>query len=256
LHLVPFFGFFMHFPVIDTHVHLDELTDPEGAILEARKAGLIGLVAVGMDLKSNEKILAFSRLYPGFVFPAIGYHPWNISISGIRDNLDYLRQHLDQAIALGEMGLDYKTSVPRELQDWIFKDLLELALEKQKPIILHCRLSHQPAFELIRKYALKKVVFHWYSGPPDILKELLLAGYLISATPALAYSSRHREAVAAAPLKQILIETDSPVAYQGETASPSQVLRTLTELSKIKGIAIEEAALKTTQNARDFFGLV
>ncbi|MFH0788448.1 MAG: TatD family hydrolase [Pseudomonadota bacterium] len=243
-------------PVIDTHVHLDELTDPEGAIQEARKAGLSGLVAVGMDLKSNEKILAFSRRYPGFVFPAMGYHPWKISISGVRDNLDYLRKHLDQAVALGEVGLDYKTSVPRELQDWVFKDLLELALEKKKPVILHCRLSHEQVFELTRKYNLKKAVFHWYSGPANILKELLLAGYCISATPALAHSPKHREAVVAAPLKQILIETDSPVAYQGEPSSPAQVLRTLTELSKIKGIEIEEAALKTTQNARDFFGIV
>ncbi len=243
-------------PVIDTHVHLDELIDPEEAIQEARKAGLSGLVAVGMDLRSNEKILAFSRRYPGFVFPAIGYHPWKISISGIRDNLDYLRKHLDQAIALGEIGLDYKTSVPRELQDWVFKDLLELALEKKKPVILHCRLSHEQVFELTRKHNLKKAVFHWYSGPANILKELLLEGYCISATPALAHSPKHREAVAAAPLKQILIETDSPVAYQGETSSPAQVLRALTELSKIKGIEIEEAALKTTQNARDFFGIV
>ncbi len=243
-------------PVIDTHVHLDELTDPEGAIQEARKAGLSGLVAVGMDLKSNEKILAFSRRYPGFVFPAIGYHPWKISISGVRDNLDYLRSHLDQAIALGEIGLDYKTSIPRELQDWVFKDLLELALEKKKPVILHCRLSHEQVFELTRKHNLKKAVFHWYSGPANILKELLLTGYCISATPALAHSPKHREAVAAAPLKQILIETDSPVAYQGIPSSPAQVLRTLTELSKIKGIEIEEAALKTTQNARDFFGIV
>jgi TatD DNase family protein len=167
----------MQFPVIDTHVHLDELGDPEGAILEAKKTGLSGLVAVGMDLRSNEKILAYSRQYPDFVFPAIGYHPWNISVSGIKENLNFLRNHLDQAIALGEIGLDYKTAVPKELQEWVFKDLLELALEKKKPIILHCRLSHEQAYELVRKHELKKVVFHWYSGPLTILKELLLAGY-------------------------------------------------------------------------------
>ncbi len=81
-------------------------------------------------------------------------------------------------------------------------------------------------------------------------------GYYISATPALAYSPKHREAVAAAPLKQILIETDSPTAYQGVVSTPALVLQTLSELSKIKGIDIEEAARKTTQNARDFFGIV
>jgi TatD DNase family protein len=245
----------MPFSVIDTHVHLDELDDPHGAVLEAKKNGLSGLVAVGMDWKSNEKILAFTRHYSDFIFPALGYHPENVSISGIKDNLNFLRNHLDQAVALGEIGLDYKTTVPQELQDWVFRDLLEIALEKKKPVVLHCRRSHDRVFELTRKYELKKAVFHWYSGPLDTLKELLLTGYLISATPALAYSSKHREAIAAAPLKQILIETDSPVAYQGVPSTPAQVLRTLEELSKIKGVQIEEAALKTTQNARNFFGL-
>ncbi len=141
----------MQIPVIDAHVHLDEISDPEGAVQEAQKAGLAGMVAVGMDLKSNGKILAFSRQYPGYVFPALGYHPWNLTVSGIRENLNYLREHLDQAVALGEVGLDYKVSVSKELQLLVFKDLLELAWEKKKPIILHCRLSHEEAFELVRE---------------------------------------------------------------------------------------------------------
>ena len=72
----------MLIPVFDTHVHLDQLSDPEGAVQQAREVGLAGIVAVGTDLKSNEKILAYSRKYPGYVFPALGYHPWNITVSG------------------------------------------------------------------------------------------------------------------------------------------------------------------------------
>ncbi len=246
----------MQIPAIDAHVHLDQISDPEGAVQEARKAGLAGMVAVGMNLRSNEKILAYSRQYPGFVFPALGYHPWDITVSGIRENLNYLREHLDQAVALGEIGLDYQVSVSKELQLLVFNDLLELAWEKKKPVIIHCRRSHGEAFQMIRKQGLGKAVFHWYSGPLEILKELLLSGYYISATPALAYSPKHQEAVAAAPLKQILIETDSPVTYQGEVSAPAKVFRTLTELARIKGIEIEEGALKTAQNARNFFGLV
>jgi TatD DNase family protein len=240
--------------VFDSHVHLDQLPDPEKAILEAQAAGLSGLVAVGMDLNSNEKILAWARRHPGFVFPALGYHPWSLTVSSVRETMDHLRDHLQDAVALGEVGLDYKVSVPRELQLLVFKDLLDLAGSSKKPLIVHCRLSHADAFELVRKQDLERVVFHWYSGPLDTLKTLLLAGYYISATPALAYSPKHREAVIAAPLKQILIETDSPVVYQGQPSSPAQVHRTLTELAKIKRVDVEEAALKTTRNAREFFG--
>jgi TatD DNase family protein len=248
-------GIFMRIPVIDSHVHLDQFTNPAETVQEAREAGLEGMVAVGMDLKSNQKTLALSRQYKGYVFPALGYHPWSVTISGVRDTLDHIRDHLDEAVALGEIGLDYKVSVAKELQLLVFKDLLEMAWLKKKPLICHCRLSHGEALELIRKQDLERVVFHWYSGPMDTLKALLLAGYYISATPALVYSPRHREALAAAPLKQILIETDSPTAFRGEPSSPAQVHRTLTELAGLKGVEIEEAAEKTTRNTREFFGL-
>jgi TatD DNase family protein len=246
----------MNIPVIDTHVHLDQLANPDNAILEARKAGVSGIVAVGMDITSNEKILHFSKQYAGVVFPAIGYHPWNITISGIRDNLAFIEKHLDEAVAIGEVGLDFKIPFAKEIQQGVFEEILELAWKKNKPVVVHSRLSHEEAFESVRKHNLKKAVFHWYSGPVDILKELLLMGYYISATPALIYSPKHREAVSAAPLKQILIETDAPEAYQGKVSTPASVLQTLTELSKIKGLDIEETARKTAQNARNFFGIV
>jgi TatD DNase family protein len=245
----------MNIPVIDPHVHLDKVKNPDEAILEARKAGLSGLIAVGMDRASNEKTLAFSKQYSGVVFPALGYHPWNISISGIRDNLDFIEKHLNEAVAIGEIGLDFKIPLAREIQQSVFEEILELAWKTEKPVVVHSRLSQEESFESVRKHNLKKAVFHWYSGPLDILKELLLMGYYISATPALIYSPKHREAVTAAPMKQILIETDAPTTFQGKVSSPVLVMETLKELSRIKGIDIEEAAKKTTQNARNFFGI-
>ena len=74
----------MSFSLIDTHVHLDELPNPNEAILEAKKNGVGGIVAVGMDWKSNERILALSEENPDFVFPALGYHPEAVTVSGIK----------------------------------------------------------------------------------------------------------------------------------------------------------------------------
>ena len=81
----------MNIPVIDTHVHLDEFPDPDRVIQEAREANVLAMVAVGMDLVSNKKILELARRYPGFVYPAIGYHPWKITVSGVRDNLQFIQ---------------------------------------------------------------------------------------------------------------------------------------------------------------------
>ena len=90
----------------------------------------------------------------------------------------------------------------------------------------------------------------------EVLKNLLLQGYSISATPALAYSPKHQEAVAVTPLKQILLETDSPVRYQGVEARPAQVVQSLAEVARIKRMDPEEVVSRTNQNARDFFGIV
>jgi TatD DNase family protein len=246
----------MNTPVIDTHVHLDELPDPDQAVAEAREAGVLAIVAVGMDLPSNTKILDLARRYPGYVYPAIGYHPWKISLSGVRENLRFLQEHLDEAVALGEIGLDYKVPVERELQHLVFQDLLDLAWRKHKPVIIHARQAHEDAYELVRRNDLQQAVFHWYSGPLEVLKRLLLEGYSISATPALAYSPKHQEALAVAPLKQVLLETDAPVRYQGLESRPAFVTQSLAEVARIKRLPPEEVASRTNRNARDFFGIV
>ncbi len=246
----------MNIPVIDTHVHLDEFPDPDRVIQEARESNVLAIVAVGMDLVSNKKILELARRHPGFVYPAIGYHPWKITLSGVRDNLQFIQEHLDQAVALGEIGLDFKVSVEKELQVLVFQDLLELAWKNKKPVIIHSRRAHEETYELVRKNDLNQAIFHWYSGPLEVLKDLLLRGYSISATPALAYSPKHQEAVAVTPLKQLLLETDSPVRYQGVEARPAQVIQSLTEVARIKRMDPEEVVSRTNQNARDFFGIV
>jgi TatD DNase family protein len=243
-------------PVIDTHVHLDEIPEPDQAVEEARAAGVLAIVAVGMELSSNSKILELARCHPGYVFPAIGYHPGKITLSGVRENLRFLEDHLDEASALGEIGLDYRIEVERELQHLVFQDLLDLAWRKKKPVIIHARRAHEDAYEMVRRNDLKKAVFHWYSGPLEVLKRLLRDGFTISATPALAYSPKHQEALAVAPLKQVLLETDAPVRYQGVDSRPAFVAQSLAEVARIKRLDPQEVASRTNQNARNFFGMV
>ena len=64
--------------IIDAHAHLDEVEDLSAAIERARAAGVVGIVAVGMDIESNRRTLEIAERYPGYVFPALGYHPWGI----------------------------------------------------------------------------------------------------------------------------------------------------------------------------------
>jgi TatD DNase family protein len=62
-------------------------------------------------------------------------------------------------------------------------------------------------------------------------------------------------AVQAAPLERILLETDSPVVYEGRRSEPADVVKTLQAVARIKQIPDPEVAKATTENAVRFFGL-
>jgi TatD DNase family protein len=156
---------------------------------------------------------------------------------------------------LGEVGLDYKVKIKKSLQHNVFSQVLALAEKYKKPVIVHSRYSYEKTYEMVSAANIKKAVFHWYSGPLDVLEKIIDAGYFISATPALAYSEKHQEAVLKAPLDQILIETDSPVEYQGKLSEPATLIETIAELSKLKKEPVEIIAEKTTKNAKWFFDI-
>jgi TatD DNase family protein len=241
--------------MIDSHAHLNEIEDVEGALARAREAGITGIVAVGMDVASNKTTLELSRRFPHLIHPAVGYHPWSITPEGVEDNLAFIREHLAGCVTLGEVGLDYQAKVKKKVQQEVLAALLDLAARENKPVILHTRFSQQRAHRMVKEAGIARAVFHWYSGPLDILQEILADGYFISATPALAYSPPHQAAIQAAPLDRILIETDCPVVYQEKKSEPAHLVVTARELSRVKGIELSQVIETTTNNAKGFYNI-
>jgi len=241
--------------LVDCHAHLDELDDVPEALEEAKEAGVKGIIGVGVNVDSNKRILKIAEENHGYVYPALGYHPWQMKEEEVKENLSFIREHVDECVALGEIGLDYKVKVKKDLQWSVFGELLDIAIMHGKPIIVHSRYSHRRAFEMVKGKGIKRAVFHWYSGPIDLLEEMLSNGYFISATPALTYSPPHQEAIKKAPLERILVETDSPVSYQGKEARPKDVRISLSEVARLKGLDPKVVAEQTTANASRLFPL-
>jgi TatD DNase family protein len=251
--------------LIDTHAHLDETDDVEHSLLEAKDSGIIAVIAVGQDYESNEKILELSARYSQFVFPALGLHPWslaNMSNAEVERNCLQIEENRDRIVAIGEVGLDYHkkvlSRVPKERQTKVFKEVLKLAYRLEKPISIHTRYAWKDGFLLTRETAIEKAVFHWYTGFSSVLRDIIAAGYYISATPAAEYHDEHRRAIKEVPAASLLLETDTPVTYGREEkfqARPSHTLVSLKAVSKIKGISESEVALRTTSNAITLFDL-
>lgn len=239
--------------MLDGHAHLNEIESVDAVLERAKAAGIEGVVAVGMDLRSNRETLALAARFPGFVHPAVGYHPWSIVMEEVEENLDFLRENLNGCVALGEVGIDYGAKVKKRVQQEVFERALAMAAQQMRPVIVHSRTSHERTHRMVRDSRIRKAVFHWYSGPAGILARLLDDGYFISCTPALAFSPAHRAAAQLAPLSRILVETDCPVAYAGKVSEPADLLTTLRELASLKALPIEEVARVTAENLRGFY---
>jgi len=171
----------------------------------------------------------------------------------VEANLSFIRDHVGDGVALGEMGLDYRIKIKKELQQEVFKELLDIALGSNKPVIIHCRYSHRRVFEMVGEKKIKQAVFHRYSGPIDLLDKILSMVYSISATPALVYSPPHQEAIRRAPLERILLETDTPVSYQGKESRPKDVWISLEQVARLKKLDPNIVSEQTTTNASQFF---
>ena len=251
--------------LIDTHAHADELKNLDLMLEEARKGGVIAIVAVGSNHQSNIRTLEISQEHGHFVYPALGLHPWelaNLEPFEIDDTLRFIEQNIASAVAVGEIGLDYDKRVLRgaskELQQEVLGQLLNIAKKYIKPVIIHSRYAWTDALALVQDAGVDRAVFHWFTGFSSVLKGIIDGGYFISATPAADYHEEHRRAVKEAPLQRVLLETDCPVTYGRGVryeSQPVDVLRGLKAVSLLKSVDEGTVAEQTTRNAIELFSL-
>jgi TatD DNase family protein len=248
--------------LIDTHAHLEEIEEIDQVIAKARAANVAAIVAVGSNYESNKKVLALAREHKGFIFPALGMHPWHLRDADAKSNLEFIESHIDKVVGIGEVGLDYHKRVreraDKEAQIDVLRPLLELGKSYKKPVLIHSRYAWRDAFNLVKEAKIEKAVFHWYTGTSSVLRDVIDHGYYLSATPAVEYHEEHRRAVKEVPLERLLLETDSPVTYRRGTefefeARPADVVRTLKGVYQLRGLDEPEIAGITTRNANELF---
>ena len=250
--------------LIDTHSHLEQIENLERALTEARETGVIAIIGVGTDYESNRQILQIAQEHEGFVYAALGWHPWQIDEENIDRNLEFIEANIGKAVAIGEVGLDYHKKVReragKDLQKHVLKELLHIARKHDKPVIIHSRYAWQDAFDLVVEAQFEKAVFHWYTGPSSVLRSIVGHGYFVSATPSVEYHEEHRRAVKEIPLERLLLETDSPVVYgRGREfefeSRPADVLRSLKGAARLRALPEARIAEETTVNALKLFSL-
>jgi len=197
------------------------------------------------------------------LFAAYGLHPLLLD-QHRPEHLDDLRAWIEREhpVAVGECGLDYYVDgLDRDAQQFFFDAQLQLAREYDLPVIVHARRAVEDVIIAIRKVGGLRGVVHSYAGSVEQARQLHDAGFLLGFGGPATYpgANRIRKVVAAVPLEQILLETDSPDqplhGHQGERNDPSRLPGVLAAVAEIRGEEESVIAAATTRNAERLFSL-
>lgn len=246
----------------DTHAHYDDEAfdaDRSGLFETMYSEGVKLIIDPGCDENSSQTAVELAEKY-SFVYAAVGFHPEELKkYGGSLQAIKELAAH-PKCVAIGEIGLDYYwDDQHKDEQKQLFIEQIELALELEKPVIVHDREAHGDCMDIIRAYPELKGVFHCYSGSSEMAKELLKRGWYLGFDGPVTYKNARKtiEALEVCPLDRILIETDSPylspVPMRGKRNDSRNLCYVAGKIAEIKGISSDEAARITLENGKKLF---
>ena len=232
-------------------------------MLEAQKLGVNFFMQGGIGPEEWAQQLELSQQYPEQIGLCFGLHPyWVIERDqeACEQGLDQLARALPQAMALGEMGLDFRPHImkeSRELQIDIFESQIELAEMAQKPMVLHLVQSHDIAWRVFDYFGVpsRKGLVHSFNGTWGQAEEYLKRGLFLSVggPVARAQNNKLKEAVKRIPLEFLLLETDSPDQPPDRYKGQMNPLASLWEVAKTVGELRELDALEVLKISKSNF---
>ena len=256
--------------LIDSHAHIDDerFAEDRAVMLErARGAGVTTILAIGTGpgVHKLDAALPFAEAYE-WIYTTVGIHPHEAKdvTSGHLDELARLARH-PKVIAWGEIGLDYfYDHSPREEQERVFREQMELARVAKLPIIIHCRDAWADCLRVIeevwRPTGLGGVLHCFTSTLEDAMRGIEM-GFMVSFAGNSTYPKTQnlRDVAKVLPMENLLIETDAPYLapqpYRGKRNEPAYVAEVARVLASVRDLAAEEFAARTAGNFRRFFHL-
>ncbi len=134
----------------------------------------------------------------------LGIHPYSAE-SGKK----LLREDITSDIeAIGEIGLDFSRPIVRLAQEALFEEQLSLAQELNLPVVIHSVRALDRTLEIVKKFALRAVIFHGFIGSYQQAKQATDRGYFLSFGHRCFASPKTLTALSQIPINQLFLETD------------------------------------------------
>lgn len=258
--------------LFDTHAHLtdEQFGDLPEVLERAGSNGVTRVLIPSSDIQSNYDGATVADPARG-IYYSVGIHPseakdWNEVIE------TYIVSQLDERpaglVAVGEIGLDYHYDFsPQDVQRSVLVRQMDLAMEYDLPVIIHCRDAFGDMLEFMQERArsgkLRKNpgVFHCYSGSLEVAQELVKLGFYLGFDGPITFKNARKshDVIAGVPRDRIVLETDSPYLApeprRGRRNEPANMVHIVKKLAELWETTPEEASSITTANGLALFEL-
>ncbi|WP_113651962.1 TatD family hydrolase [Pedobacter namyangjuensis] len=251
----------------DTHTHLYYETDLEkqAQLMERCFAFDVNrLFLPNVDVKSIKMIDDLVSKYPDNCFAMAGLHPCDVK-EGYQEQLALIYNSIAgrKIYAIGEIGIDlYWDKTTLSIQQDAFKQQINWAKELDLPFVIHCREAFDEVFEVLEEMNDEKMrgIFHCFTGNLEQARRAISLGFYLGIGGVVTYKKAGLDLVLAdVPLKNILLETDSPylapVPYRGKPNESSYLIHIAQKVADIYDVSLEEVANVTTENSKKIFGI-
>lgn len=280
---------------IDTHTHVNLRAFKEDAVETIQRAldAGVAVINVGTQIDTSRQAVSLLEKFPENVYAAVGLHPSHTFAHDFEDgdeikfktreenfNAELYRELAmdSHVVGIGECGLDY-FRLPenrdheeiKELQRKAFHEQINLAIELNKALCVHCRPSDGTLDAYLEMLDIISEVkkdnpnlrfeIHCYTGDADTALKFVQLGAFIGLNGIITFdkTGRSESVVKALPLETIILETDAPYltpkSHRGQRNEPSYLPEVAQQIADWKSISLDEVATQTTINAKKLFNI-
>lgn len=251
--------------LIDTHAHIYSSkfdSDRDQVIEEIRGAGIERIYMPNVDVETIDRMLECESRYGDLCIPMMGLHPCDVK-EDFQKQLYIMEDWLNRRsfAAVGEIGTDlYWDKSTFEIQKEALKIQLSWALEKDLPVVLHCRDSIDETIEIIEEHqnGQLKGIFHCFTGTLDQAKRITSLGFLLGIGGVSTYKNGGLDQVIPfIGIQNLVLETDAPylapVPHRGKRNTPAYLPHIAQRVGDLLHVSAEQVALETKANALALF---
>jgi TatD DNase family protein len=260
----------------DVHAHLThpELRDRVDEIVQrAAAAGVTTIISNGLNPLDNRAVQALAQKHPA-IKPAFGFYPVDTVLEELRatgasypreegectreEGIAFVREHASEAFAIGEIGLDgYWVPEPLwEQQERAFRELVQIAMDANKALIIHTRKREKRTFELLRELGPMRVNWHCFGGKVKLAREIAEYGHYFSIPANARRSQSFTRMIETLPRERLLLETDCPYLAPdtGGNSEPAHVAGTARYAAEVWKTDEASVQAQTAENFERLFG--